>query len=247
MSEHVFYIKETESTNNLLREMSRKEHLAEGFLVYTDFQSAGKGQPGNSWESEKGKNALFSILLYPENIKINKQFILSQLTCLAIKHVLDEYTDNITIKWSNDIYWKDKKICGILIENSLMRDKIDKCIIGIGLNINQDIFTSNAPNPISLKEIIGKEIDREKIIFDIREQVLSLYQNLDFEQIQLEYHQNLYRKEGFHHYIDAETQKHFSAKIENVEPDGKLVLMTDKGERKGYYLKEVMFLDTPFT
>lgn len=241
MSDNIFYIKETESTNNLLREMSRKQKLPEGFMVYTDFQTAGKGQPGNSWESERGKNALFSILLYPENIKINKQFILSQLTCLAIKHVLDKYTDEIAIKWSNDIYWKEKKICGILIENSLMRDKIDKCIIGIGLNINQEIFTSNAPNPVSLKQIIGKEIDTKKILSDIREQIITLYQNLDFEQIQQDYHQNLYRKDGFHPYIDAKTKEHFSAKIEKVEADGKLVFTTDNGERKEYYFKEVVF------
>ncbi|NLO69776.1 MAG: biotin--[acetyl-CoA-carboxylase] ligase [Porphyromonadaceae bacterium] len=238
----MLHIPSTISTNTLLKELSLKEKLPEGYLVSADFQTAGKGQPGNSWESENGKNLLFSILLYPKNIKINEQFILSQLTCLAIKKVLDSYTDDITIKWSNDIYWKEKKICGILIENSLFRDKIDKCIIGIGLNVNQEVFTSNAPNPVSLKQITGKEMDREKILSDIYSKLLTLYREMDFERIQHDYHQNLYRKDGFHPYIDAQTQEHFLAKIENVEPDGKLILTMENGERKEYYFKEVIAL-----
>ncbi len=241
MTDTFIYLPETNSTNNLLREMARQERLPEGFLVYSDFQTAGKGQPGNSWESENGKNLLFSILLFPENIQINKQFILSQLTCLAIKKVLDQYTDGISIKWSNDIYWNEKKICGILIENSLIRDKIGQCIIGIGLNINQVIFTSNAPNPVSLKQITGKEMDREKILSDIHKELINLYKNLDFNKIQKEYHQNLYRHDAFYPYTDATTKEDFLARIEKVEPDGKLILITENGERKEYYFKEVVF------
>ena len=241
MNQLYYYSENTESTNSLLKELSLKEKLPEGYLVYTDFQTAGKGQPGNSWESENGKNLLFSILIYPHNILITEQFILSQITSLAIKKVLDNYTGDITIKWPNDIYWKEKKICGILIENSLLRYKIDKCIIGIGLNINQEIFTSNAPNPVSLKQITGKETDRDKILQNIHHQLITLYKNTDIENIKKEYHHNLYRKEGFHPYTDATTKENFLARIEKVEPDGKLILITEKGERKEYYFKEVIF------
>ncbi len=241
MRENYFYIPETTSTNNVLSEMAQQKRLPEGFMLYTDFQTAGKGQPGNSWESENGKNLLFSILLYPQNIKINKQFIISQLTSLAIKHVLDQFTEGFSIKWSNDIYWKDKKIAGILIENSLLRNKIDKCIIGVGLNINQEVFKSNAPNPISLKQITGKEIDREKMLSDIHTELLKLYHELNYDKLQKEYHQSLYRKEGFHPYTDAATKEHFLARIERVEPDGKLILITKEGEQKEYYFKEVVF------
>ena len=234
------YFETTESTNNLLKEMTRHESLPEGTLVYTDFQTAGKGQPGNAWESEKGKNLLFSLLLYPHNIPISRQFILSQITCLAIKNVLDKYTDGISIKWSNDIYWKEKKICGILIENTLKRDKIDTCIIGVGLNINQEIFTGSAPNPVSLCQIVGKELDKEEILSDIYSQLFYLYKNMDQEKIQKNYHENLYRKEGFHPYVDSLTKESFLARIENVEADGKLILITDKGERREYYFKEVI-------
>lgn len=241
MIENSLYIPETTSTNNILSEMARQKRLPEGFMLYTDFQTAGKGQPGNSWESETGKNLLFSILLYPENIKINKQFIISQLTSLAIKHVLDQFAEGFSIKWSNDIYWKNKKIAGILIENSLLRDKIDKCIIGVGLNINQEVFKSNAPNPISLKQITGKEIDREKVLSDIHTELLKLYHELDYDKLQKEYHQSLYRKEGFHPYTDAATKEHFLARIERVEPDGKLILITKESEQRKYYFKEVVF------
>lgn len=245
MSENKLFIESTVSTNDFLRELSRQKQLPEGFLVHTDFQTAGKGQPSNSWESEKGKNLLFSILLYPQNIQINKQFIISQLTSLAIKHVLDQYAEGFSIKWSNDIYWNDKKIAGILIENSLLRDKIDKCIIGIGLNINQEIFQSNAPNPISLKQIIGKETDRKQILSDIHIELLNLYHELDYSKLQTKYHQSLYRKDGFHPYIDTATKEHFLARIERVEPDGKLILITKKGEQREYYFKEVQTHPNP--
>lgn len=236
-----YYIESTESTNNLLKEISKQESLSEGFMVYTDFQAAGKGQPGNSWESEKGKNLLFSILLKPQDIPIYKQFILSQITALAIKNVLDKYTDNITIKWPNDIYWRDKKICGILIENTLIRDKIDRCIIGIGLNINQEFFTSKAPNPVSLKQINRKELDRETILSEIHSRLMDLYRNPDPEKIQNLYFESLYRKNGFHPYIDTASKEYFLAKIKSVEPDGKLILITNKDERKEFYFKEVIF------
>ena len=135
-----FYIKETDSTNNLIRKMMQDENLPEGFLVYTDFQTAGKGQPGNTWESEAGKNLLFSIVLYPHEIPIHEQFVLSEIASLSIKNILAKYTDGISVKWPNDIYWNDRKIAGILIENSLKKNEINYSIIGIGLNINQTIF-----------------------------------------------------------------------------------------------------------
>ncbi|MFV0392565.1 MAG: biotin--[acetyl-CoA-carboxylase] ligase [Paludibacteraceae bacterium] len=236
-----FYIKKTTSTNNFLKELSLNEKLDEGFLVHTDFQTAGKGQHGNHWESEDGKNLLFSVLLYPKTLKIQQQFILSQLTCLAVKEVLYSYCEEIAIKWANDIYWRDQKICGILIENSLMRDTIGKCIIGIGLNVNQEVFESDAPNPISLRQIIGKECNREEILRKIYDTLMALYREMDTDKIRRLYHDNLYRKDGFHPYIDAESKELFSATIQQVESDGKLILETDTGKRKEYYFKEVKF------
>jgi BirA family biotin operon repressor/biotin-[acetyl-CoA-carboxylase] ligase len=138
------YLRETRSTNLVLKEMLREYELPEGFVLRTDFQSAGKGQPGNSWESEKGKNLLFSVLLYPQHIAIDQQFILSQLVSVAILRTLNSFCAGFSIKWPNDIYFGDKKIGGILIENSLQGSKLNTSIVGIGLNINQKTFRSDA-------------------------------------------------------------------------------------------------------
>ncbi len=241
MSELRKHITETDSTNRLLKEMLRSEKLPEGFLLSTDFQSAGKGQPGNSWESETGKNLLFTLLLYPHSIPIQQFFMISQITSLTIKKALDSYCDDIRIKWPNDIYWKDKKLGGILIENSLMRDRIEQSFIGIGLNINQEQFLSDAPNPISLRQITGKEQNREAILEALHKELLQLYQQHNTEEIQKEYHQHLYRNKGYHPYTDSESGELFSAKIIAVQMDGKLILEDETGKTREYYFKEVVF------
>ena len=146
---------ETASTNQYLSQLCNQlqESVAELTTVTAEFQTAGKGQRGNTWEAEEGKNLLFSFVLYPSFLEARRQFILSQIVSLAIKEELSRWSDEITIKWPNDIYWKDKKICGILIENDLSGHHIRRSIAGIGININQEVFNSDAPNPVSL---VGK-------------------------------------------------------------------------------------------
>jgi len=240
---NTFYTKATHSTNVLLWEMIREKSLPEGFVVQTDFQSAGKGQVGNSWESEEGRNLLFSMVLYPQRVTVDNQFLLSQLVSLGIKEALDEYTDGITVKWPNDIYWNDKKLVGILIENSLQGTKIKSSVIGIGLNVNQKVFVSNAPNPVSLLRITGKRQNRKLLLTKIRQNIQKLYTELSVTKIRAEYAEALYRKDGFYAYrANDET---FQAKIISVHPDGQLELETEAGERKGFYFKEVSFVLSP--
>ena len=119
----------------------------------------GKGQVGNSWESEAGKNLMFSVLLHPDFVPANQQFLISQISALAVQQMLETFVKPISVKWPNDIYWNDKKICGMLIENDIAGTKLINSIIGIGININQKKFISNAPNPVSLTQITGKEYD----------------------------------------------------------------------------------------
>ena len=240
---NTFYTKQTHSTNVLLWEMIREKSLPEGFVVQTDFQTAGKGQVGNSWESEADRNLLFSMVLYPQRVTVDNQFLLSQLVSLGIKEALDEYTDGITVKWPNDIYWNDKKLVGILIENSLQGTKIKSSVIGIGLNVNQKVFVSNAPNPVSLLRITGKRQNRKLLLTKIRQNIQKLYTELSVTKIRAEYAEALYRKDGFYAYrANDET---FQAKIISVHPDGQLELETEAGERKGFYFKEVSFVLSP--
>ena len=234
-----FYIKQTNSTNALLWRMVREESLPEGFVVQTDFQTGGKGQIGNSWESEAGKNLLFSMVLYPYHIVPDQQFLLSQIVSLGIKKALDEYTEDITVKWPNDIYWNDKKLVGILIENSLQGNRIKSVVIGIGLNVNQLAFVSDAPNPVSLQQITGRRINRKLLLARICRNILELYAGLDIKKIRAAYAGSLYRKDGFYAY-STETET-FQAKIIQVHLDGQLELETEAGERKGFYFKEVKF------
>ena len=233
------FVKQTQSTNTLLWEMLRKERLPEGFFVYTDFQTAGKGQIGNSWESEARKNLLFSMVLYPQKIPMDQLFLISQLVSLGIKKALDKYVEGITVKWPNDIYWHDRKMAGILIENSLQANKV-RTVVGIGLNVNQKEFVSGAPNPISLTQIIGKSVNRQALLNRIVQNIMELHNELNVETIRSEYADVLYWKVGFHSY--KAVGEMFQAKISSVHPDGQLELETKSGERKGFYFKEVQFL-----
>lgn len=239
----ILWLKETDSTNNHLRRLLDKEQLPEGSLVVTDFQTAGKGQVGNSWESEAGMNLMFSLLLYPDFIPANRQFLISQIASLSVKETLDAYTDFIQVKWPNDIYWKNRKICGMLIENDLSGQLLYCSIIGIGLNLNQSLFRSNAPNPISLTQITGKKYDREEVLnrfLRIFFQYYCLLLQEKEEEVRTAYMQALYHGEGYHRYRDGQGQ--FEARIQAIEPTGHLILQLRDGEQRRYAFKEVATL-----
>lgn len=240
----IIHLKETVSTNSDLKTLLAEQKLEEGTILVTSFQTAGRGQRGNNWESEEGKNLTFSMVLYPISIAISEQFILSQVVSLGIKKALDKYTDGITIKWPNDIYWNEKKICGILIENALAESGFLHSIIGIGLNINQKEFKSNAPNPVSLTQITGLEYNLNDILEEIREWILAFYKETDllgnYKTIQRFYSSHLFRKEGFHSYSDGKS--HFEAKIIEVQSDGHLILETREGVMRKFAFKEVQYI-----
>lgn len=154
----VFY-KNADSTNTYASRLLHAEHVSEGTIIYTNFQSAGRGQKGNRWESEDGKNLLISVILYPEMVKPEGQFIISMFISLGIHDFLKMLITDCRIKWPNDIYAGDDKIAGILIENSITGDKINYSIAGMGLNINQEVFPQELPNPVSVKMLTGKDYD----------------------------------------------------------------------------------------
>lgn len=239
----LIHISETNSTNSYLQTLCVQEKVEELTTVVADFQTSGRGQRGNSWESAPFKNLLFSFVLFPDFLEARRQFLISQIVSLAIKEELDVYTDDISIKWPNDIYWKEKKICGILIENDLMGRNISQSIAGIGININQEAFHSPAPNPVSLYQITGKQYDIFDILKNIMLRVRSYYIRLlkdDTAFITAQYEKSLFRKEGLHRYKDADGE--FLARIVCVEPEGRLILEDEKQTKRGYMFKEVEYL-----
>ena len=236
------FVAKTDSTNTELSKKLQDEQLPDGYTLYTYHQTAGRGQRGNSWESEPGKNLLLSTLLLPEDLPIEANFLLSEVVALAVKKTLDQHCDHIRIKWPNDIYWQDKKIAGILIENTWMGRHVHTCIAGIGLNLNQMQFVSDAPNPISLKQITGKDYDQEDVLRDLLANIAHYKQELirSASVLQENYHQALYRKEGYYPYEDADGE--FFAEIIEVKADGQLRLRCENGAEKAYYFKEVKFV-----
>lgn len=236
---------ETESTNrcglyHLDEAMSDENPHPRMVVVSTDYQTAGRGQGDNSWESERGQNLLFSIFCHPVWIPVRMQFVLSKCIALAIRDTLNALTEHITIKWPNDIYYKDLKICGILIENRISAGRLKDCVIGVGLNVNQREFQSDAPNPVSLCQILGHEVDRNQLLNEIVKRfddLLKASQSGNYSGIAAAYASCLYRSHGFHPYKDKEGK--FEAAIVEVEDDGCLILRDRSGMIREYRFKEV--------
>ena len=227
------------STNTYARELlDAGELLPDMTLITTDDQCKGRGQKGNSWESEVGKNLTFSIVCHPDFVLPSRQFILSQAIALAVCGI-DEH---LQVKWPNDIYFEDRKISGTLIECDLQGKHIGNCIIGTGVNVNQTVFRSDAPNPVSLKQIYGKDFNREDILQKILDGFGFFYEMIrDGRQgeIQQKYLENLYRRTGWYDYEDADGT--FEAEFVDIEPTGHLLLRKESGEVKRYEFKEVTF------
>ena len=207
-------------------------------LVWAEYQTAGKGCGSNSWESERGKNLTFSMLIHPTEITAQEQFRITEITSVALCETLERYLcQRVEIKWPNDIYVGDQKICGMLIENRLQGSLIKDCIIGIGLNVNQMQFLSDAPNPVSVKQLTGQETDREKML----ETFLTAFDTVWVrESVSADYRQRLYRRGGRHEFKDADGC--FMAEMVCVEDDGHLVLRDDEGRERRYAFKEVGFV-----
>ncbi len=236
------------STNTYLRELGGGDPDYSYEVAVADFQTAGRGQKGNTWESEQGKNLLFSILAHPRKIAVREQFFISQAIALAVSDAVisvagPEYSNGFSVKWSNDIYWKDYKMAGILIENKIQGDCIADSVVGVGLDVNQEVFLSDAPNPISLKNITGKDHDRDSLLQDIVFRFIAYMEMAGTDQmaaVDRMYRERMYRREGWHTFADASGR--FEARIEGIRPDGCLMLETRKGEHRIYEFKQVQFI-----
>ena len=241
MKFNIQHINQCDSTNAYLQRLVAETDAPEGTVVSTSFQTNGRGQLSNVWEAEDGKNILCSILLRPTSLPIKSQFLISQAISVAIVDVLNSYLDGFFIKWPNDIYYKEDKIAGILIENTLSSAGISTCIIGLGLNVNQQTFRSDAPNPISLFNIIGRETSVPELLQSILERFNKVYE-LAYTNVALlreNYFNNLLFSGKMRMYSDESGE--FIGKIVDVENDGHLIIEDIEGNKRRYAFKEVTF------
>jgi len=239
----LFFFDNLPSTNTHAAHLLKSNDLQEGAIVYTNFQSAGRGQTGNRWESEEGKNLLISIVLFPSMINQADQFLISMTVSLGICDFLRRYTPGCSIKWPNDIYVSDDKIAGILIENSIMGDKIESTIAGIGLNINQEKFSSNVPNSVSLSLLTGSSYDLNTCLNQLASDLDKRYKQLiseHFAEIKHEYVSRLYRLNELSKYRDQSGI--FTGRIITVTDNGRLQIERKPGNISEYSFKEVDFI-----
>lgn len=239
----IIRVEETDSTNNWI--LRHEENLSGVTLVYCVNQTSGRGQRGNTWESEPGKNITASIIFHPDNFPACQQFVISEAVALSIVDFLASMDVRAKVKWPNDIYVEDKKICGILVEHKILGSEISRTIAGFGININQTRFISEAPNPISVKMLTGEnhEIDRAVNSLSL---VLEKYLNAlseDKAAIHDEFISKLWRNDGsFYPFFDRKNNERINARIKEVAKDGILTLTDDSGNDREFMFKEVEFL-----
>ena len=229
--------------------------LADRTLVSTPCQTEGRGQRGNHWESEPGQNLTFTAIMRPQAWEARRQFLISEAVAVAIADTLAEQCGvECSVKWPNDIYAHTPdggvgKICGILISHSLDGSMIRHTIIGAGININQTRFLSDAPNPVSVKGITGREHTLSPLLRAfgeaIERSVDRLWNDPDYSTLLHErYMQLLWRGDGgLYPWLDTATGERFQATLFAIEPLGHMVLRTPEGTLRRYAFKEVVFID----
>ncbi|MFA6925093.1 MAG: biotin--[acetyl-CoA-carboxylase] ligase [Bacteroidales bacterium] len=247
IARNIIELKIIDSTNSYAMELlkTKNEQIAEGTVIITKNQTAGRGQTGNTWESETEKNLTLSIILYPDFIEPSQQFLFNKAISLGITDYLKNKFPDLTlkIKWPNDIYVGDKKIAGILIENIIIGNKFSGSVVGIGLNVNQTIFSKNITNPTSMKLIIKKNFDIDKCLENLCMHIEKRYLQLksgNYEKINFDYLNTLFRYEQFH-YFNYKNKK-IKARITGVSDYGELLLTDENNKKLKCIFKEIDFI-----
>ena len=245
VGQNLLTLKEVDSTNNFLKNiLSNSKPLPEGTVIMAEHQYAGRGQQDNKWLSEPGKNLTFSVLLKPSFINVVNQFDLTRAISVGVCDTLRTVLGNgVKIKWPNDIYYNDRKLGGMLIENMVQGERINNSVVGIGLNVNQDSFSEGAGNATSVKQILHKDYDLRLLLSEICSQIEAYYLHLKAGRIYFvrnAYLQRLYwlnepRRYRAHDAI-------FTGVIEGVADNGLLQVKRD-GTTTSYNLKEIEFLN----
>ncbi len=241
----IIQLEEVSSTNDFAQDLIRDHRVANGTCVAASYQSAGKGQRGNKWISQKN-NLLFSVIFFPDNLTVNRHFILNVAFSLAIIDYLKQKTNqNIEIKWPNDILINHKKICGILIENSIRGNQLTSIIAGIGININQVAFegTYNYP-PVSLKAITGTQYNIPEELKEVVSCVYKRYNEINTrkdDELMEDYKRSLFKfNKPISYLINDVTE---SGILCNVNKEGVLDIASAEGTIKKFIYPEIKIPD----
>lgn len=236
----IYHYDITTSTNDDARDAKYRD----GDIIWADFQTAGRGQRGHSWESRAGENLTFSVVLEPTFLPVAEQFVLLEAVALSLHDFFALYGVKTSVKWTNDIYVGDRKAVGILIEHSYSGGKLARTVVGIGININQIEFSEDIPNPVSLSLLTGKKYDLKELLstfekcLDVR---YSQLKNGEWDTLQSDYHSALYRRDEQYIYALPDGTR-FKGIIRGVKPTGDLVVEHENGEKKSYLFKEIEFV-----
>jgi len=245
LSPHVIRLATVDSTNSYLLRYEGQERMV---VCVADYQTAGRGCGHNAWESRAGENLLLSVRYRPQGVAAAGQFVLSMAVAVALKAALDGPAGRVSIKWPNDIYLGDGKLCGTLIETTLRGAEVETIVAGTGINVNQTVFSGDAPNPVSLAMKLGHAVDREALLARVMEntQYYMAMAETDAARLRSLYRAALYRRSEWHPYRLPDGSVRL-ALLEDVADDGHLLLChadTDGGEpvRHAYAFKEVAFV-----
>lgn len=251
------------STNSFLATQAAAEGGAMT-VVTAEEQTAGRGQGTNTWESARGQNLLFSIMVHPRRVAAADIWVLSEAIAVSIAEVVARCIDaegdghrggagaTVTVKWPNDIYVGDAKIAGILIETRMSSQRVERAIIGCGVDVNQTEFSFSSPEPTSLALLTGRRWERQTVLEKILAAFRRRYESIEgttasnstdtsaaTQRIHEEYMSLLYRREGCYGWEDKDGI--FSARIADVTRQGQLILEDTSGRRRAYYFKEVSY------
>jgi BirA family transcriptional regulator, biotin operon repressor / biotin---[acetyl-CoA-carboxylase] ligase len=246
VGKNLIELNSVDSTNAYASKLLSEKVFPEGTVIRADFQSSGKGYAGNLWQSEPGKNLLLSVIFYPSFLAPRHQFFLNQVSSLAVVNTVEAFllNDEVRIKWPNDIFVGDKKIGGILIENSIQGQSIVHSVMGIGLNINQQKFEPALSLATSFFKIVLREFSLEEVMHELFSQLEKRYLQLRQQRIdvlQKDYMKKLFRVDELSRFVSG--GKKFTGKIAGITGEGKLIIETS-GKHDVFGFKEVeMILD----
>ena len=233
-----------DSTNQYALNLLSKSRPSEGTVISTYRQTHGRGQIGRKWEGEPDKNIAISLILYPSFLDVRQQFLLNQGMALAVADFLSEYAPKaVKVKWPNDIYLEDKKVAGILIQNTVSGSRFQSSVVGVGVNVNQEIFPPVLPNPTSLKLKTGREYDLRTLISALCHYLEARYLQVksgQVAQLKSDYLEQLYRR-GQPTVFHPSGGPPFKGSIQGVDEAGKLLIEKENGERAAFDLQSIKY------